>query len=121
MAVWKIVIADDDDDVRRLLALAVRSFGHQTIEASDGQNAVDMVLRHEPDAVFLDVLMPRMNGFDALARLKGLGYAGKVVVVTALSSANQSELQSGAPPDALLSKPFRRRDVELCLERLTAG
>lgn len=118
---WKIVIADDDDAVRRLLALAVRSFGHETIEASDGQHAVDQVIAHEPDAVFLDVLMPRLNGFDALARLKDLGYAGKVVVVTALSAANQNELRAGAAPDELLAKPFRRRDVEQCLARLAEG
>ncbi|HWV36975.1 MAG TPA: response regulator [Vulgatibacter sp.] len=121
MAGWKILIADDDDAVRRLLALAVRSFGHETVEALDGQHAVDMVMEHEPDAVFLDVLMPRLNGFDALARLRSLGYAGKVVMVTALSSANQDALGAGATPDALLAKPFRRRDVELCLERLAAG
>lgn len=121
MAGWKIVIADDDDAVRKLLALSVQSFGHETIEASDGQHAVDMVMEHEPDVVFLDVLMPRLNGFDALARLKGLGYAGKIVVVTALSSANQDELGAGATPDALLAKPFRRRDVELCLAGLAGG
>ncbi len=121
MPSWKIVIADDDDDIRRLLALSVRSYGHETIEAVDGAEAVELVLAHRPDAVFLDVLMPRLNGFDALAQMRSLGYEGKTVLVTALSAANADQLDAGVSPDAKLAKPFRRRDVERCLAQLITG
>lgn len=120
MAAWKIVIADDDDAVRRLLALAVRSYGHETFEAVDGEDAVARVNELRPDAVFLDVLMPRLNGFEALARLRQMGYPGKVVVITALTSTNAAQLDAGVAPDALLAKPFRRQEVGDCLARLAS-
>jgi len=121
MTRWKIVVADDDDAVRKLLTLAIRSYGHETIEAVDGQNAVDLVMEHRPDAVFLDVLMPRLNGFDALARLRDLDYTGKTVVITALTSTNSAALETTARPDAMLAKPFRRQEVGDCLAALIAS
>jgi CheY-like chemotaxis protein len=114
----KILIADDDDSVRRLLALEVRSLGHEVVEASDGAMAVERVFVEHPDAVFLDVLMPRLNGFDALAQLRERGYAGKVVIITALSSATTEQLDAGVAPDAMLAKPFRRKDVARAIEQL---
>ncbi len=116
----KVLIADDDDSVRRLLALEVRSLGHEVVEATDGAMAVERALSEAPQAVFLDVLMPRLNGFDALARLREQGYAGKVVIITALSSTTTEQLDAGTPPDAMLSKPFRKRDVARVLEELAA-
>lgn len=121
MTSWKIVIADDDDDVRRLLALAVRSFGHQTLEAIDGDDAVNQVMEHQPDVVFLDVLMPKLNGFDALARLRALGFSGKIVIITALTATNAAQLDAGEQPDAMLAKPFRRQEVGDCLLDLAAA
>lgn len=117
----KILIADDDDSVRRLLALEVRSLGHEVVEATDGAMAVERTFDEKPDAVFLDVLMPRLNGLDALARLRERGFAGKVVVITALSSTTTERLDAGAAPDAMLAKPFRRRDVARVIEQLAAG
>lgn len=116
----KILIADDDDSVRRLLMLEVRSLGHEVLEAHDGAEAVERALAEGPAAVFLDVLMPRLNGFDALARLKQSGFPGKVVIITALSSTTTERLEAGATPDAMLSKPFRRRDVAKVIEELAA-
>ncbi len=117
----KILIADDDDSVRRLLALEVRSLGHDVVEASDGAMAVEQTFVEHPNAVFLDVLMPRLNGFDALAQLRERGFPGKVVIITALSSSTTEKLDAGVAPDAMLAKPFRRRDVARVLEQLAAG
>ncbi|WP_373045987.1 response regulator [Vulgatibacter sp.] len=117
----KILIADDDDSVRRLLALEVRSLGHEVVEASDGAMAVERAFEVQPQAVFLDVLMPRLNGFDALAQLKERGFGGKVVIITALSSTTTERLEAGAAPDAMLAKPFRKKDVARVLEQLVAG
>jgi len=114
----KILIADDDDSVRRLLMLAVQSLGHDVLDASDGAMAVERALAERPAVVFLDVLMPRLNGLDALARLREQGFCGKVVIITALSRATTTQLDAGVAPDAMLSKPFRRRDVARVLEEI---
>ncbi len=114
----KILIADDDDSVRRLLAAEIRSLGHEVVEAAAGLEAVEIVATSDPGVVFLDVLMPRLNGFDALARLRSGGFKGKVVIITALSSSTTKRLEAGALPDAMLAKPFRRRDVAMVLKKL---
>lgn len=116
----KIVIADDDDAIRHLLALGIRSMGHEVLEARDGAEAVELGLSISPDAIFLDVLMPRLNGFDALAALRAGGYQGKAVIVTALTSQSTEKLDSGVAPDAMLAKPFRRRDLLRVLDELLA-
>ena len=117
----KILIADDDDSVRRLLVLAVQSLGHEALEASDGAMAVERAIAELPAVVFLDVLMPRLNGLEALAQLRTRGYSGKVVIITALSRATTAQLDAGASPDAMLSKPFRKRDVAEVLKEIGAG
>lgn len=114
----KILIADDDDSVRKLLAAEIRSLGHEVLEAADGLQAVEIAESAAPGIVFLDVLMPRLNGFDALARLRAGGFAGKVVIITALSTTTTKRLEAGALPDAMLAKPFRRRDVASVLKKL---
>lgn len=112
------LIADDDDAIRRLLALEVRAAGYEVIEAEDGERAVALALDLRPTAVFLDVLMPKLNGFEALARLRDAGFGGRVVMVTALTEQSSRELEVGAVPDDRLYKPFRRRDVQAVLDRL---
>lgn len=114
----KLLIADDDEAIRRLLAAELRSLGHETSEVQDGAEAVERALADRPEAVFLDVLMPRLNGYDALAKLRAQGYAGKVVIVTALTDSTARRLQAGVEPDATLAKPFRRPDVRRVLEKL---
>lgn len=111
-----VLIADDDDAIRRLLAAEVRSMGHVTNEVSDGAAAVEAALRDKPDLVFLDVLMPRLNGYDALAKLRSGGFAGRIVLVTALTEGSARQLSSGTEPDATISKPFRRPEVRRVLE-----
>lgn len=113
-----ILVADDDDAIRQLLALGLRSMGYRVREARDGAEAVEMALAESPAAVFLDVLMPRLNGFDALARLRTGGYSGKTVIVTALTQASTERLDTGVAPDAMLAKPFRRQDLLRVVEEL---
>ncbi|MFO7157345.1 MAG: response regulator [Pseudomonadota bacterium] len=116
----RLLVADDDDAIRRLLVLELRSRGAEVVEAADGEEAVRRALEYRPDGVFLDVLMPRLNGYDALARLRAAGYTGRVVMVTALFEGSR-ELDSGVRPDDILAKPFRRRDVQACWERFLAA
>lgn len=117
----KIVIADDDDAVRQLLALGIRSLGHEVKEAKDGVEAVELCLAESPAVIFLDVLMPGLNGFDALAELRSRGYGGKAVIVTALTTDSTDRLGAGVEADAMLAKPFRRRELAGVLDELVGS
>lgn len=113
----RLLIADDDDAIRRLLALELRAAGAEISEARDGDEAVARTLELRPDGVFLDVLMPKQNGFEALAELRARGYTGLAVMVTALGDEARA-FEAGERPDFVLPKPFRHQEVRACLERL---
>ena len=65
-----ILIVDDEEGVRELLSAGLEPRGFKTVTASDGIEAFDKAVALEPDLILLDVMMPRMNGWDTLKRLR---------------------------------------------------
>ena len=66
-----VVVADDEDDIRLLLKLQLRQFGITVVgEASDGIEAIELCEKTKPHVVILDLLMPTMNGFEAIPELR---------------------------------------------------
>ncbi|MGB1748730.1 MAG: response regulator transcription factor [Dehalococcoidia bacterium] len=66
----RILVVDDSHDVRLALATILEDAGHDVLEAEDGDQVFDLAIGESPDLLLLDVMMPRVNGFDALATLK---------------------------------------------------
>jgi DNA-binding response OmpR family regulator len=66
----RIVLADDDDDLRAIYVPCLRSVGHEVWEAPGGVEALELVRRHRPGLLILDVWMPRCNGFEVLQALR---------------------------------------------------
>jgi CheY-like chemotaxis protein len=85
-----ILVVDDEPDIRLLVRFTLGLDGHEVVEARDGGEALDIVARHRPDLIVLDVMMPEVSGWDALARLKADDDERirhiPVVMLTALSS-----------------------------------
>lgn len=79
-----IVLAEDEDDLRRLYAKCLRRAGHTVLEAVDGAEAAAMVRDHNPDLLLLDLWMPILNGLEVLERLRDASEAitTKVVMLT---------------------------------------
>ncbi len=66
----KIVLADDEPDLRAVYAACLRQAGYQVLEAADGREAVALVAAHRPALLILDVWMPHLNGFEVLDELR---------------------------------------------------
>jgi DNA-binding response OmpR family regulator len=66
----RILVVDDNADVRLALATILKDAGHEVLEAEDGEQVFDLVIAEVPELVLLDLMMPRVSGFDALATLK---------------------------------------------------
>ena len=85
-----ILVVDDEPDIRLLVRFTLGLDGHEVVEARDGGEALDVVARHRPDLIVLDVMMPELSGWDALTRLKADHDERvrhiPVVMLTALSS-----------------------------------
>jgi CheY-like chemotaxis protein len=66
----RILVVDDSPDVSLALATILEDAGHDIIEAEDGDQVFDLAISESPNVVLMDVMMPRVNGIDALATLK---------------------------------------------------
>ena len=102
---------DDDPAIRRLLEALLASAGHQVLTAADGVHALEIVQSHHPRAVFLDVTLPEMSGWEVLKQLLAIPDPPAVVLLTADSAAVRRAERSGA--DAAILKPF---DIDEVLE-----
>ncbi len=65
----KILVADDNDDIRDMLALLLRRLGHDVVVAADGETAVALAKREKPDLILMDVMMPRLSGLEAARKI----------------------------------------------------
>ena len=103
----RILIVDDDADIRLLLRLELGAEGHQIAEAGDGQEALDALAAERPDVVLLDMMMPVLDGWGVLEALD-VQQAPPIVVITALASDGDRHvaelLQLGAID--VIAKPF---------------
>jgi len=110
----RVVVADDDPDIRNLMLIAVRKAGFDVLAAaSDGEEAWTAVSTLQPELVVLDVSMPGMNGLEVTARVRAdASLEGtRIVLVSAAveAVAVSAGLQAGA--DLYLTKPFSPRDL----------
>ena len=115
----KILIVDDDGDLRTLLGLCFLRRGHSIVVAGDGAAGLACVASHAPDLVVTDVMMPVLDGLAFLQRLRAEGRATPPVIVVSARS-DQRAAATAAGADAFLVKPVSLRDLSATAERLLA-
>lgn len=110
----KILVVDDTEANRKLLAWILEDEGHNVIEARDGQQAVDLFRQHNPDLVLMDVMMPVMDGFEATKAIKD--YLGDkhvpIIFLTALSDDASLAKCLAIGGDDFLSKPINEQILQ---------
>jgi DNA-binding response OmpR family regulator len=104
----KILIAEDEPDIRDLVAFTLRFAGHEVVTASNGEEAVQVAKKEAPDLIILDVRMPRMTGYDACRLIKNDPNLSAVPIVFLSAKGQESEIQDGmeAGAEEYLLKPF---------------
>ena len=105
MADTTILVVDDEPQIRRVLQATLSSSGYDVIEAKDGQEAVERVIRERPTLILMDVNMPGMSGLEACSKIR-LSFPGPIIMVTVRNSEQDKiqALDSGA--DDYVVKPF---------------
>jgi two-component system, sensor histidine kinase and response regulator len=111
----RVLVADDDAAGRRLLRTLLEPEGHEVLEADDGPAALACAEAERPDVVLLDVVMPRLSGFDVCRQLKTQPElaATPVLLVTGLSRSEDRAAGMAAGADDFLSKPIDTRTAPL--------
>jgi DNA-binding response OmpR family regulator len=104
----KILIAEDERDIRDLVAFTLRFAGHEVFAASNGEEAVEMAPRVYPDLILMDVRMPRMTGYEACKAMKADPDLKDIPVVFLSAKGQENERQQGldAGAEDYLLKPF---------------
>ena len=111
----RILVVDDNPDVRLALTTILEDAGHDVIEAEDGDVVFDIAVNQQPTLVLLDVMMPRLNGFDALAQLKGDTRTNSIPVIMVTAKGRPEDMAMARSLGAVeyITKPWADGDVEL--------
>ena len=114
----RILVVDDEPAVREAVERALRLEGHDVALAADGRQALDALDAWPPDAVVLDVLMPRVDGLEACRRMRSSGDRTPVLMLTARDAIDDRVDGLDAGADDYLVKPFALRELNARLRAL---
>ena len=118
----RILLVDDEDQLRRILRELLEREGYEVVEARDGADALEQVDRHAPDVILLDLNLPGMDGYTVLAHLRSRPATETLPIVVLTAKGDEDNevrvLQAGA--DDFLTKPFRARALYARLDKILA-
>lgn len=109
----RILIVDDDDEIRDLLEFDISQSGYFTDTAKDGAEALQKALNNVYDLIILDVMMPKMNGFDVCAKIREAKLAVPILMLTAKGTIDDKTIGFNNGADDYLVKPFDIQEVLL--------
>ena len=113
----RILVVDDEPDIRNVLRLLLTSRGYSVEEAANGREALEQVQKNAYDLIILDIMMPEMNGVDACAALREISSAPVLFLTAKDQDADKQEaFHSGG--DDYLVKPFSNQELFLRVEAL---
>jgi len=112
--VGRILIADDNEQNRELLEAYLSDDGHEILMAADGQQTIDVALEKTPDLVLLDIMMPKLSGYEVCQQLKQNPVTRMipVLMVTALKEIGDIQKAVDAGADDFLTKPVHRLELK---------
>jgi DNA-binding response OmpR family regulator len=102
----KIIIADDDANIRELVRVLLRNNGFDVCEAADGRDALSKMTTENPDLAIVDVMMPNMDGFELCRKLRRYYENLPVLMLTAKAELDSKVKGFGSGADEYLTKPF---------------
>jgi CheY-like chemotaxis protein len=120
MAGERVLVVDDDAVIRQLICVNLELEGFEVHTAEDGQDALDKIRDVDPAVVTLDIMMPRLDGWETAARLRNDPATAHVKVILLSARAQEADLRrgQGIGVDAYLTKPFDPDDLVEAVRRL---
>jgi len=103
-----VLVADDDPDILALVRFRLERDGYEVLSAPDGETALDLALARTPDLAVLDVMMPRLDGYELTRRLREHGPTTGIPIILLTARVQEPELERGfeAGADDYVTKPF---------------
>ena len=109
-----VLVADDDDDIRDLVAFRLDRAGYEVLRAGDGQEALDLAREHRPDLAVLDVMMPKLTGYDVTRELRADAATSRIPVILLTARVQEADVARGfeAGADDYVKKPFSPQELK---------
>jgi DNA-binding response OmpR family regulator len=109
-----VLVADDDDDIRDLVAFRLDRAGYEVLRAADGQEALDLARKHRPDLAVLDVMMPKLTGYDVTRELRADAATSRIPVILLTARVQEADVARGfeAGADDYVKKPFSPQELK---------
>jgi len=108
-----VLAADDDPDILELVAFRLERSGYTVIKAHDGEEALRLALEKKPDLAVLDVMMPKLDGFELTRRLRAEEATSRMPIILLTARAQDADVQQGfdAGADDYIRKPFSPQEL----------
>jgi CheY-like chemotaxis protein len=110
-----ILIVDDDPTICSALSRLLGRLGCCVDAVTSGMEAEQKIAKSKPDIVLLDIMMPVQDGYDTCLHLRQQGFAGKVVMISAIPAHKELQRAKGYGADSYLEKPISRNTLESCI------
>ncbi len=107
----RILIVEDEQNIVDILAFNLQRDGYETMEAMDGATGLELALERDPDLILLDLMLPRMDGFEVCRRLREAGRTTPVIMLTAREEETDKVLGLELGADDYITKPFSMREL----------
>ena len=109
----KILVADDEQDVRELVVYRLKRAGYEVVEAIDGEEALKLAAANAPALAILDVMMPKLDGFELTRKLRETASTKDIPVILLTARAQEGDVNRGfeAGADDYLRKPFSPEEL----------
>ncbi len=108
-----VLVADDDDDIRTLVAYRLEKAGYEVAQAADGEQALQLALERTPDLAVIDVMMPRLDGYELTRALRSHEATSRVPVILLTARTQEADVARGfeAGADDYIRKPFSPQEL----------
>jgi DNA-binding response OmpR family regulator len=108
-----VLAADDDEDILELIAFRLERSGYTVLQARDGEEALELARASLPDLAVLDVMMPKIDGFELTRRLRENEATNRIPIILLTARAQEADIQRGfdAGADDYIRKPFSPQEL----------
>jgi two-component system response regulator VicR len=106
-----VLIVEDEKNIVDILSFNLKREGYQTLEATDGLLGLSLAEKHSPDLILLDLMLPKMNGYDVCKTLRSNGKTTPIIMLTAREEESDKVLGLELGADDYITKPFSMREL----------
>jgi DNA-binding response OmpR family regulator len=108
-----VLVADDDEDILTLVTFRLERAGYEVVAAHDGEEALRLAFEHAPDLAVLDVMMPKLDGYEVTTRLRQNESTRRVPVILLTARVQEADIARGfeAGADDYVKKPFSPQEL----------